>query len=129
MTVRKKLIEVALPLEAISAASAEEKNRHVGTLANLHTWWSRKPLAASRAVIFASLVDDPGEYLPEGEAEQERKRLFQIIEKLVAWESINDARVLKEARDEILKSTGGETPPFLDPFCGGGSIPLEAQRL
>ncbi len=119
---KKKLIEVALPLEAINKASAREKSIRHGHPSTLHLWWARRPLAACRAVLFASLVDDPGE-------ETERQRLFKLIEDLVQWENINNQTLLDQARAEILKSTGGNPPPIYDPFCGGGSIPLEAQRL
>lgn len=129
MTYRKKLIEVALPLDAINRESAREKSIRHGHPSTLHLWWARRPLAACRAVLFASLVDDPGNDLPEEEAAKERERLFRIIKELVKWENINNEVVLQAARDEILKSTKGNPPPVLDPFCGGGSIPLEAQRL
>src|SRR5437764_11225637 len=130
---RKKLIEVALPLEAINKESAREKSIRHGHPSTLHLWWARRPLAACRAVLFASLVDDPSslpEEFPTEEAqEKERQRLFRIIEDLVKWENSNNQEVLDRARKEILKSTDGNPPPVLDPFCGGGSIPLEAQRL
>ncbi len=130
---RKKLIEVALPLEAINAASAREKSIRHGHPSTLHLWWARRPLAACRAVLFASIVDDPSsrpEEFPTEEAqESERQRLFGIIERLVLWENTNNEQVLNEARQEILRATEGHPPPVLDPFCGGGSIPLEAQRL
>src|SRR5437899_4195709 len=133
MTYRKKLIEVALPLNAINIASAREKSIRHGHPSTLHLWWSRKPLATCRAVLFASLVDDPSEHPEEFPTEQdqerERERLFKLIEQLVQWESSNNQKVLAQARAEILKSTGGNPPPVLDPFAGGGSIPLEAQRL
>lgn len=133
MTYRRKLIEVALPLQAISAASAPEKSIRHGHPSTLHLWWARKPLAACRAVLFASLVDDPSsdpERFPTAKAqEDERQRLFRIIEDLVLWESTTNEKVLEQARAEIRRSTGGNPPPVLDPFCGGGSIPLEAQRL
>ncbi len=133
MSYRKKLIEVALPLEAINKESAREKSIRHGHPSTLHLWWARRPLAACRAVLFASLVDDPSsrpEEFPTEEAqERERDRLFRIIEDLVKWENINNAEVLGAARREILKSTDGNPPPVYDPFCGGGSIPLEAQRL
>ncbi len=129
----KKLIEVALPLEAINAASAREKSIRHGHPSTLHLWWSRKPLATCRAVLFASIVDDPSsrpeEFSTEEAQEAERQRLFRIIERLVQWENTNNEAVLNEARAEILKATDGHPPPVLDPFCGGGSIPLEAQRL
>jgi len=131
--VKKKLIEVALPLEAINAACAREKSIRHGHPSTLHLWWARRPLAACRAVIFASLVDDPSsdpDRFPTLKAqEDERRRLFGIIEELVKWENSTNERVLDTARAEILSATGGNPPPVLDPFCGGGSIPLEAQRL
>jgi putative DNA methylase len=133
MTYRKKLIEVALPLEAINIASAREKSIRHGHPSTLHLWWSRKPLATCRAVLFASLVDDPSEhperFPTEREQEQERLRLFQLMEQLITWENSNNQELLAKARVEILASANGELPPVLDPFGGGGSIPLEAQRL
>jgi putative DNA methylase len=133
MNFAKKLIEVALPLDAINRESAREKSIRQGHPSTLHIWWARRPLAACRAVLFAQLVDDPSshpEQFPTEEAQKkERERLFRIIENLVKWENINNEKVLKIARDEILKSTNGNPPLILDPFCGGGSIPLEAQRL
>lgn len=129
----KKLIEVALPLEAINAASAREKSIRHGHPSTLHLWWARRPLAAARAVIWASLVDDPSshpESFPtEEEQTKERERLFRILEELVVWENSNDERVLREAKAEVRKSIGDDLPEFLDPFAGGGAIPLEAQRL
>lgn len=133
MTYRKKLIEVALPLEAINKESAREKSIRHGHPSTLHLWWARRPLATCRAVLFSSLVDDPSSHpdkFPTKEAQDtERKRLFEIIEQLVKWENINNQEVLGAAKAEILKSTNNNPPPVLDPFCGGGSIPLEAQRL
>lgn len=130
---KKKLIEVALPLEAINRESAREKSIRHGHPSTLHLWWARRPLAACRAVLFAQLVDDPSAHpdkFPTDEAQAaERQRLFGIIERLVVWENINDETLLKEAHEEILKSTDGNPPAILDPFAGGGSIPLEAQRL
>jgi len=133
VTQKKKLIGVALPLEAINKESAREKSIRHGHPSTLHLWWARRPLAACRAVLFSSLVDDPSSHpnrFPTEEAqEQERQRLFRILEDLVKWENTNNEEVLDRAREEILKSTDGNPPPVLDPFCGGGSIPLEAQRL
>src|SRR5262249_23206301 len=130
---RKKLIEVALPLEAINKASAREKSIRYGHPSTLHLWWARRPLAACRAVLFTQLVDDPSahpEQFPTEEAQNvERERLHGIMKRLVVWENIHDEALLEEAREEIRKSCGGNPPPILDPFCGGGSIPLEAQRL
>jgi putative DNA methylase len=130
---KKKLIEVALPLEAINAASKREKSIRHGHPSTLHLWWARRPLATCRAVLFAQLVDDPSshpEAFPTPEAqEKERQRLFEIIKDLVQWENSNNEDVLNKARAEIKKYTGDNPPPVLDPFAGGGSIPLEAQRL
>ncbi len=149
---RRKLIEVDLPLDVINAESVREKSliRH-GHPSTLHLWWARRPLAACRAVIFASLVDDPGDCdeFPDAEAQHaERERLHELIRRLVKWENSSDANLLDEARYEIARSVArakGETAPgepaavldylnrkidpIYDPFCGGGSIPLEAQRL
>ena len=133
MSARKKLIEVALPLDAINVASAREKSIRHGHPSTLHLWWARRPLAACRAVLFASLVDDPSsqpeQFPTDAEQQRERERLFRIIEELVQWENTNNERVLGAARAEIMRSTGGNPPPIYDPFAGGGSIPLEAQRL
>ena len=131
MTYRKKLIEVALPLDDINREASREKSIRHGHPSTLHLWWSRKPLAACRSVLFASLVDDPSsrDDLTEAEQERERERLFNLIREMVKWENIDNEYVLEKARAEILKSTNGNPPPVLDPFCGGGSIPLEAQRL
>ena len=129
----KKLIEVALPLDDINEASAREKSIRHGHPSTLHLWWARRPLAAARAVIWASLVDDPSshpELFPTEEAQTiERERLFGILRELVVWENSNDRRVLDAAKAEIKKSMGDDLPPLLDPFAGGGAIPLEAQRL
>ena len=179
MSIKKKLIEVALPLEDINREAAREKSIRHGHPSTLHLWWARRPLAACRAVLFASLVDDPSECvaelmkdsakrkaaekelkarkrlwdemtallakaqasgisapppgpeprLEEIVAEIERERLFEIIRELVKWENSNNERVLNAARAEIVRSCNGNPPPVYDPFCGGGSIPLEAQRL
>lgn len=194
---RKKLIEVALPLDAINKASAREKSIRHGHPSTLHLWWARRPLAAARAVIFSQMVDDPSEYvdtlrmddklrrraenelkkrhkvweeqtavkekadaagiespdpgpeptLDEILAEQERDRLFKIIEELVLWENTTNETVLDKARAEIWQSwrrtcadnadhprakelfDRNKLPAFHDPFAGGGALPLEAQRL
>ena len=129
----KKLIEVALPLEKINAESAREKSIRHGHPSTLHLWWARRPLAAARAVIWSSLVDDPSshpeKFPTEEDQNKERQRLFEILEDLVVWENSNDERVLEAAKAEIMKSTNGNPPALLDPFAGGGAIPLEAQRL
>ena len=148
---KKKLIEVALPLEAINIASAREKSIRHGHPSTLHLWWARRPLAAARAVIFAQMVDDPSAhpdiFPTEKKQEKERQRLFRIIEELVKWENTTNEKVLQQARDEIWQSwryTCAENadhpraaelfdryklPAFHDPFAGGGALPLEAQRL
>jgi len=145
--VPRKLIEVALPLDAINQQSAREKSIRKGHPSTLHLWWSRKPTATSRAVLFSQLVDDPseryeefleaaraaGEADPESAAERaveaERRRLFTLITRMVNWDNIGDEHLMREVREEIRRSTGDEPPAVLDPFAGGGSIPLEAQRL
>lgn len=141
----RKLIEVALPLEAINKEASREKSIRHGHPSTLHLWWARRPLASARAVLFASLVDDPGE-------DGERERLFALLERLVNWDEAKDpdSPTLWEARYEMAKSLAKtlgkapprsredraailalleEAPPVLDPFAGGGTIPLEAQRL
>ena len=143
----KKLIEVALPLDAINVASAREKSIRHGHPSTLHLWWARRPLAAARAVIFASLVDDPDDpnalcafvtackNLPgdgpnvKAKGDTPRMKLFDFIERLVTWEATTDEKIMEQARDLIRIATKGNPPPLLDPFAGGGSIPLEAQRL
>jgi len=133
VTPKRKLIEVALPLEAINRESTRENYIYKRNPSSVHKWWAQRPLAAARAVLFAQLVDDPSslpEQFPTEEAQKaERERLHRIIERLVVWENMQDEGLLIEAHAEILKSTDGNPPPILDPFAGGGTIPLEAQRL
>ena len=121
---KTKLIETALPLEVISRESAREKSLRHGHPSTLHLWWARRPLAAVRAVLWSSLVDDPSAHpdqFPTAEDQKtERKRLFGILERLVVWENSNDPEVLDEARAEIRASCGDDLPNVLDPFCGGG---------
>lgn len=124
---------MGLPLDAISAASKREKSIRHGHPSTLHLWWSRKPLATARAILFAQLVDDPSSH-PEQfptleEQDAERNRLHTLLARLVEWENSNDTTLLAEANSEIRKSNGGKLPAVVDPFAGGGSIPLEAQRL
>lgn len=129
----KKLIEVAMPLDAINAAAVREKSIRHGHPSGFHIWWARRPMVTARAVIWASLVDDPSshpeQFPTEKEQETERERLFDILRQLVIWENTNNEDLLKQAKDEIAKSMGGDIPAFLDPFAGGGALPLEAQRL
>lgn len=149
---RKKLIEVAVPLDAINVASAHEKQPGIGAHPRgLHLWWARRPLAAARAVVFAQMVDDPSGrpevFLTEEAQEKERQRLFGIMEQFVKWENTANESVLRPARDEIWQSwrrtctensnhpqsnelfNAIKLPAFHDPFAGGGALPLEAQRL
>lgn len=155
----KKLIEVALPLDAINTAAAREKSIRHGHPSTLHLWWARRPLAAARAVIFAQLVNDPSwrwelehsEEIPPNNLKASwaasRKRLFSLLEDLVKWENTTNEEVLEKARAEIRKSwretcdlnkdhpqaaelfNPEKLPAFHDPFAGGGALPLEAQRL
>lgn len=173
MSYRKKLIEVSMPLEAINQESAREKSIRHGHPSTLHLWWARRPLAACRAVLFASLVDDPSahpdKFPTEEEQQVERQRLHDLIGKieieeksgkskqvvrgLVSWDDIKTyetgtSPIIEAAQKEIARclawDRGDEpptkpeavrkylekyAPPVYDPFCGGGSIPLEAQRL
>ena len=127
-SLKRRLIEVSPPLEAINVESAREKSIRHGHPSSLHLWWARRPLATARAVLFAQLVDDPSSLseefaTPEAKA-AEPKRLHNIIRRLVVWENINDEGLLNEAHAEIMKSTGDKPPPILDPFAGGGTIPL-----
>lgn len=131
---KKKLIETSLPLEAINAASQHEKSvPRKGHPATMHLYWARRPLVAARAVLFAQLVDDPSsrpDEFPTVESQDtERARLHALLEKLVVWENSNDDQLLEQARNEIRRSNNGDLPAVLDPFAGGGTIPLEAQRL
>lgn len=126
---KKKLIEVALPLDAINIESKKDGNMVHGHPRSLHRWWARRPLASCRAVIFASLIDDPGNTMSEKKAKKERERLFKIMEKLILWKNTGNKFVINDAIKEIKKSVGSELPEIVDPFCGGGSIPLEACRL
>ncbi len=154
MSPRKKLIEVSLPLEAINRASEHEKSIRQGLPSTLHHWWARRPLTTCRAVLFAQLVDDPSawpeEFPTEKDQDLERARLHRIIADLVPWKATNDDLILNRARYEIARSVArsqakvpppanhpkavldwlsNNAPAVCDPFCGGGSIPLEAQRL
>ena len=136
---RRRLIEVAFPLEEVSAHSRREKNITFGHISTLHLWWARRPLAACRAFIYASLVDDPGD-------DAERDDLLKEVADLASWDAVRHpervvrsredggsglagAQLLERAQQRILDSNDGERPQMLDPFAGGGAIPLEALRL
>lgn len=149
MSVHRKLIEVSLPLDEINAQAAREKSIRHGHPSTLHLWWARRPLAAARCVLFAQLVDDPSSRedeisqkyrdkgLPEDQVEKmtsaeviiERRRLHGMLARLANWDNLNDEKLWNDARAEIRKSCDGNPPAILDPFAGGGTIPLEAQRL
>jgi putative DNA methylase len=122
-----------MPLEAINRESAREKAIRHGHPATLHLWWARRPLSACRTVLFAQLVDDPSSH-PDRfptlkDQEVERNRLLEMVERLARWESMGDHTFLNQVHSEIQKSFTGDIPEVFDPFAGGGSIPLEAQRL
>lgn len=122
---KKRLIEYDLPLAEISEASAREKNIRHGHPSTLHIWWARRPLAASRATAFAALIDDPGPDEPE-----KREELLQLIKEITPWEAVKDGNnVAIEKARELIREQYGYAPKVLDPFAGGGSIPLEALRL
>ena len=131
---KKKLIETSIPLDEINAQSGREKSIRKGHPSTLHLWWARRPLTTARCVIFASMVDDPSEHqelFPTVEEQnQERERLHGIIRRLADWDNITDESLYQEAYDEMVKyAPDGLLPEFLDPFAGGGALPLEAQRL
>ena len=126
---KKKLIEVALPLEAINRGCEEDKNRKTGHIRNLHKWFAPMPLPLWRAMLFAAIVEDPSESLPEDQAEQERERLTRLIERLSQFEAYKDEALLSDVRSEVARAVGSNPPTVVDPFCGGGSTALEAQRL
>ncbi|MDR3185499.1 MAG: DUF1156 domain-containing protein [Christensenellaceae bacterium] len=129
----KKLIEVGIPLSEINREASLEKSIKSGMPSILHLWWARRPIAASRAIIFSSLVDDPScltdEFPTKELQEKERNRLFKILIDLVKCENYVNLDVINSAKDEIMKSCKGHPPALLDPFAGGGAIPFAAQRL
>src|SRR3989338_9948197 len=131
----KRLAEVDFPIAVVSKHSAREKSIRHGHPSTLHLWWSRKPLSACRAILFAQLVDDPSshpdKFPTQTDITKERNRLFKLIEELLDWDNIfkNQSSILSRAKKEILLSSNGKLPLFWDPFYGGGSIPLEAKRL
>ncbi len=146
---KKKLIEVAIPLEQINEACIKEKGTRRGHPSSLHQWWARRPFGSARAVILSQLIDDPSEYMSEKDAKLERKKIHNLIKKIVYWENSSDATLINQVRlliaqsiernegkklkssnaEEVLKYLETNAPTMLDPFAGGGSIPLEAQRL
>lgn len=131
MNAPKKLIEVALPLGPINEAGYREQTIKRGKPTQMHKWFAARPMSIARAVLWASLVDDPSndESLSLQQQADERERLFQILKDLVKWENTNNESVIQVARDEINRCFPDGVPPLLDPFGGGGAIPLEAQRL
>ena len=120
--VDRRFIEESFPVKEVGEESAREKNIRHGHITNLHIWWARRPLASSRATNYAALIPTP-----DNEKEWKKKREF-IIE-FAKWENSSNQNKIKEATDEIIKSNDGNPPKILDPFSGGGAIPLEALRL
>jgi putative DNA methylase len=129
MAVKKKLIEVALPLEAINRGCEEDKNRKTGHIRNLHKWFAPMPLPAWRALLLASIIPDPGNDLPEDAAAEERQRLFRLIGSITPLDAFKKGQLLDEVRAAVKVATDGQLPTVVDPFCGGGSTIVEAQRL
>ena len=130
MEYKKKLIEVALPLVDINRECAREKSIKAGHPSSLHQYWARRPLAAARVAIIASIIDDPSsdESLSENEADEKRDKLFSLLKELVVWGNHKNQKLIDEI-SLLIKKSNEELPSLLDPFCGGGSIPIEAQRL
>jgi putative DNA methylase len=118
----KSLIEETFPVREVSEESTREKNIRHGHISTLHIWWARRPLAASRATIYAALV-------PPSKDDDEFKKKREFIARLSKWENSLNQDLIEKARKEILEANGGKPPRVLDPFAGGGSIPLEALRL
>ncbi|MBG1245515.1 DUF1156 domain-containing protein [Nostoc sp. NZL] len=131
MTYRKKLIEVALPLDAINQGSKPETENPFlkGHPRSIHNWWARTPLSISRAILFAQLIDDPGNDLPPDEAQKEREKLLDFVANLATWDATTDKRIITKAQEIIRQQFQGQMPEFWDMFGGRASIPLEAQRL
>ena len=129
MTIKKKLIEVALPLDAINRGCEQDKNRKTGHIRNLHKWFAPMPLPAWRAMLFASVIDDPGNNLSPDAAARERQRLFRLIEGIAPLDAFKTQPLIDEVRSVLETAAGGELPTVVDPFCGGGSTIVEAQRL
>jgi len=118
----RRLIEESLPIKEISEEGSKERSIREGNISTLHQWWARKPITASRAVVFASMVRYPKD------SEEKSKLINQIIN-LCKWKNSNNRRTISEAKEKILEFFNGKTPKILDCFAGGGSIPLEASRL
>ncbi len=118
----KSFIEFDFPVKEVSEESAREKNIRHGHISTLHIWWARRPLASSRASVYAALT-------PEPKDEEERLKKAQFIHNLSKWENSLNKHLINRAREEILKANNGKPPKVLDPFSGGGAIPLEALRL
>lgn len=119
---RKRFIEDSFPVKEVSEISAKEKNIRHGHISTLHIWWARRPLGSSRATNYAALIPAQGDSV-----EWDKKR--QFIVELAKWENSLNLRIIERAKGDILSSNGGKQPRILDPFSGGGAIPLEALRL
>lgn len=133
-TYKKKLIEVALPLEAINEEAARRKQKAPkGYPTAMHKWWAQIPVAAARAILFAQLVDDPSSdpdrYPSTEDQEARRQYLFDLLARVSKWENNADGKLFDEVLDVIRDSCGGKLPSICDPFSGGGTIALESQRL
>jgi adenine-specific DNA methylase len=119
---QKSFIEVNFPIKEVSEDSAREKNIRHGHISTLHIWWARRPLASSRVTNYAALIPYPS-------TEKEAKEKAKFIVELSKWENSLNEKLIKKAREDILKANDGKTLRVLDPFSGGGSIPLECLRL
>ena len=122
MSTNKRFIEESFPVKEVSVQSAREKNIRHGHISTLHIWWARRPLASSRATGYAALIPAPDDTL-------EWNRTSEFIIEFSKWENSLNPALIEKAREDILKANGGVPPRVLDPFGGGGAIPLEALRL
>jgi len=118
----KRHIEDSFPVKEVSEIAAKEKNIRHGHISTLHIWWARRPLASSRATAYAALIPAPNSV-------DEWEKTRQFIIELAKWENALNPHIIQKAREAILKANGGKPPKVLDPFSGGGSIPLESLRL
>ena len=122
MSNNRRFIEESFPVKEVGIESAREKNIRHGHISTLHIWWARRPLASSRATNYAALI-------PASENVDEWNKTREFIINFSKWENSLDQSMIKKAREDILKAYGGKPPKVLDPFGGGGAIPLEALRL